>query len=110
MTFHAKRRDANEATIVIALRAVGASVLHLDGKGVPDLLVGYEGKTHLLEVKNPNQAGQPGAKRGEKRIKGRGVLTAEQVRAFGAWKGSTIHQVINSDEALVAIGALRSNT
>jgi hypothetical protein len=77
-------------------------VMLLDGKGVPDLLVGYAGRTVLVEVKNPNSKG--GAKAGEIRRKGRGVLKAAQVKSFAAWKGDRIHEVINVDEALDAIG------
>ncbi len=46
--------DRNQAEIVSALRAAGASVqtLHAVGGGVPDLLVGYEGNNLLLEVKD----------------------------------------------------------
>lgn len=108
MTFHAKRRDANEAMIVLALESAGAVVQRLNVKGVPDLLVGYQGKTLLMEVKNPEATG--GALVGGVRTKGRGALTKDQVKWFGAWKGARIHEVINSDEALVAIGALRGAT
>jgi hypothetical protein len=108
MRGYARKRDDNEPDIILALRAVGATVHQLDGKGLADLLVGYQQRTYLIEVKNPNQAGQPGAKPGEKRTKGRGVRTAAQVKSFAAWTGSPIHEVINADEALVAIGALRA--
>ena len=61
-TSHASRPDLNKATIVSALRAIGASVTNLaGGQGVPDLLVGFEGVNTLLEVKagraklNPEQ-------------------------------------------------------
>ena len=45
------RSDANQSTIVAALEVVGATVEHLGGKGVPDLLIGYSGRNYLLEVK-----------------------------------------------------------
>lgn len=51
MNRKAQRRDENEGEIVKALRAVGASVEFLGGKGVPDLLVGYRCNNYLLEVK-----------------------------------------------------------
>ena len=43
----AARTDSNHEEIVKALRAVGATVQSLAGvgHGVPDLLVGYQGKT-----------------------------------------------------------------
>ena len=49
-----RRRDSNQADIVAALRATGASVAVLAnvGGGVPDLLVGWRGANLLLEIKN----------------------------------------------------------
>lgn len=45
------RRDDAEAPIVAALRAAGAIVRHLDGLDLPDLMVLFRGKVHLIEVK-----------------------------------------------------------
>ena len=47
----AARRDENEKSIVEALRAVGATVYYLDEPC--DLLIGYNGQTVLMELKNP---------------------------------------------------------
>lgn len=47
----AAKRDQNEPEIVAALRALGAFVWLLDQP--VDLLVGYRGRWHLLEVKRP---------------------------------------------------------
>ena len=61
MTIHrrAARRDSNEVEIVRALIAAGASVTHLSGvDGLPDLLVGYQGRTVLLEVKHLSPTGK----------------------------------------------------
>ena len=46
-----KRRDASEAAIVQALRAVGASVWFLSGAGIPDLLIRYRGRLYAVECK-----------------------------------------------------------
>ena len=55
----ASRIDNNQKAIVEALRAVGATVYHL--KEPCDLLVGYEGETLLMEVKNlTNSYGKKG--------------------------------------------------
>jgi hypothetical protein len=98
----AKRRDANEAAIVEALRAIGCVVQQLDqGGGVPDLLVGRGGVNLLMEVKSPDAKG--GAKPGGARMKGRGALTPDQVRWFGAWKGGRIVEVVNVEEAIAAV-------
>jgi hypothetical protein len=47
------RVDGNQAEIVSALRVVGAHVhsLHQVGGGCPDLLVCFDGKLYLMEVK-----------------------------------------------------------
>jgi Holliday junction resolvase len=49
----ARRRDANEADIVRALRAAGADVTPVSGKGAPDLIVRYRGRVYAFEVKAP---------------------------------------------------------
>lgn len=104
MNHRAKQRDANESVIIDRLRAVGATVQQLNEKGTPDLLVGFRGVNHLLEVKNPESKFSI---RGGIRSKGRGTLRATQVQWFAAWKGAPVVEVINSDEALVAIGAVQ---
>jgi hypothetical protein len=49
----AKRVDKNHREIVHAFQKMGASTfsLHELGKGVPDLCVGHQGITHLVEIK-----------------------------------------------------------
>ena len=90
-----KRIDANQPEIVKALRAVGASVQSLAevGRGVPDLLVGYRGKQHLLEVKDGSKP--PSARR----------LTEDEQNWHDAWRGK-VWVVKTVDEALEAIGAV----
>lgn len=100
----AKRRDANEAAIIEALRGAGASVQQLNERGAPDLLVGFRGTTYLLEVKNPEAKG--GAKPGGVRRKGGGYLTDDQLKWFGAWKGGLIYEVDSVGLALATIGAV----
>jgi hypothetical protein len=89
--------DGNQAAIVAALRAVGASVhpCHAVGQGFPDLAVGYAGETYLTEVKDPSQP------------KHRHALTPAQVEFHAAWRGRPIAKVFTVKEALQAIGALR---
>ena len=50
----AARIDRNQPEIVEALRKLGASVqpLHTVHDSVPDLLIGYQGRNFLLEVKD----------------------------------------------------------
>ena len=47
----ARKRDANEAQIVQALRQCGASVIRLSEPGVPDLLVLFQRRLLLMEIK-----------------------------------------------------------
>lgn len=85
----ARRVDGNQAEIVSALRDAGCFVEVLSdvGRGVPDLLVGRNGKCLLLEVKMP----------GEK-------LTPDQVTWHRAWKGPSVAVVRSPREALEAMG------
>lgn len=50
-----RKRDENEAEIVKALRKAGAVVWRLSGPGLPDLLLHYRGRWHVMEVKRPKQ-------------------------------------------------------
>ena len=85
MTF-AKKVDKNQASVVKALRDNGADVylLHMVGKGIPDLLVAYEGHTILIEVKD-----------GEDK-----KLTPLQITLFANWKGGPLHRVNSVQEAI----------
>lgn len=94
-TGFAKRRDKNEPGIVKALVAVGCVVQPLNGTGVPDLLVGFAGRTFLFEVKGPlNSKGKPGSH----------VLTPDQETWFAAWQGKPPIIVRSPEDALAAIG------
>lgn len=93
----AAKIDANQEQVVLALRAVGASVQTLAavGKGVPDLLVGYQGKTILLEVKDGRKP--PSARR----------LTEDQLKWHGAWRGGPLAVVDGPDAALRMLGVMK---
>ena len=54
---YAAKVDANQKSIVAALRKAGATVQHLHavGKGCPDLLVGYKCENYLIECKLPGK-------------------------------------------------------
>jgi hypothetical protein len=88
--------DGNQPEIVAALRAVGASVATCQavGKGFPDLVVGYQGRNYMIEVKDPSQP------------KHRHELTPAQVVFHGGWCGDLV-KVFTAKEALIHIGALR---
>ena len=89
-----RKTDANQASIMAALRQVGATVVDLSavGRGVPDLLVGFRGHTYLLEVKNKA---------------GRNRLTADQDVFLAWWHGVPPVIVYNENDALIAIDAVR---
>lgn len=93
----AARVDENQENVVKALRAVGASVQTLAavGKGVPDLLVGYQGQTFLLEVKDGQKP--PSERR----------LTEDQLIWHCAWRGGPLAVVDSVDAALRVIRVLK---
>lgn len=84
--------DENQSDIVAALRAVGATVRVISqGDGIPDLLVGFMGKTILLEVKD-----------GKKPPSARKLTPAEQ-KFFDEWRGGSLAIVNTVDEAIAAV-------
>lgn len=98
----AARVDANQAQIVSALRAAGATVEDTSavGRGFPDLVVGYRrpgerfGNTWLMECKDGNKP--PSARE----------LTPMQIEWHVNWRGGACVVVNSPDEALAAIGAI----
>ena len=92
MTRLRPRTDGNQTEVVAALRKSGASVCSLAGQadGVPDLLVGWRGKTILIEVKDSSKP--PSARK----------LTPAQVRWHAEWTGQPVH-VVNSVEDALAV-------
>jgi hypothetical protein len=86
------RIDSNHKEIVAALRQVGATVVSLAAMkhGCPDLLVGYQGETMLMEVKMP-----------------KGKFTPDQLDFLGKWKGGAISRVDSVDAAIRALGITR---
>jgi hypothetical protein len=82
---YAARVDANQEQIVSALRAAGAYVWVI---GLPvDILVGYKGKTILIEIKS-------GSKK---------RLTKLQTEFFENWAGGTLFRVNDAEGALRAL-------
>jgi hypothetical protein len=69
------KRDGNESDIVKALRMIpGLSVVLINAKDVPDLLVGYLGDNYLFELKNK---------------KGLNKVSEGQETFIDNWKGQT---------------------
>lgn len=82
-----RRVDSNQSAIVAALRAAGCSVEVLSdvGRGVPDLLAGFEGQNFLLEVKRPGEE-----------------LNKDQAHWFRWWGGQTA-VVHSAEDALTVV-------
>lgn len=93
----AARVDGNQAEIVDALRRVGATVQSLAaiGKGCPDLLVGYNGTTYLMEVKDPTKP------------KSDIQLTPDQREWHSKWCGSSIAVVYGVEGAFKILGLMK---
>lgn len=92
----AARVDANQAAVVAALRRAGCYVQDLSGVGggCPDLLVGYRGAWHLLEVKD-------GAKPPSRR-----ELTPAELRWHeAAARHAPVGLVETVEQALAQVGA-----
>ncbi len=97
----AAHRDKAEPGIIAALRAVGATVVQLSAKGVPDLLVGYRGRTVLLEVKSIISTEH---KDGYTRTR-KTRVDVGQVEFAERWRGGLLAIVHTPEEALAAVGA-----
>lgn len=83
------RRDATHRDIVQTLKDVGASVFDAAdmGNGFPDLVVGFRGRTFLLEAKTA-----------------KGKLKPSQERFAQGWRGEPFVVVRSPADALRAIG------
>lgn len=82
----AKRVDVNQKDIVHALRTLGATVVDLSGvgKGCPDLLIGFNNKTYLIEIKRDKQA----------------KFTPQQLQFYELWRGGIIARIESIDDAI----------
>jgi hypothetical protein len=93
----AAKVDANQGTVIKALRSVGAFVqpLHTIGQGCPDLLVGYRGKWSLMELKD-----------GTKSPSQRKLTDEEQAWHEKAASRAPVFIAESAEDALLAIGAI----
>ena len=89
---YANRIDANQNSIVDALRKAGAYVRIISqGDGIPDLLVAYKGYTILMEVKDGNKP--PSARK----------LTEAEQKFFDEWTGGMLVVVNSVEESLATL-------
>ena len=87
--------DTNQPEIVMALRAIGATVepTHMIGRGFPDIVVGFRGLNYLLEIKD-----------GDK-VPSKRKLTDDETKWHKQWNGS-VDIVESVEDAYQAIGAI----
>jgi Holliday junction resolvase len=90
----AKRVDKNQKDIVETFRKLGATVIDLSkvGKGLPDLLIGFNNKTALVEIKASKKS----------------KLTPHQEAFFREWNGGMLARVNDVDGAIRVINLLNS--
>jgi hypothetical protein len=88
----AKKVDVNQIEIVATLRKIGATVQSLAtvGNGCPDLLVGFQGKNYLMEVKDGDKV--PSAQK----------PTKDQLKWHKDWFG-TVHIVRSVKDAIAVL-------
>jgi len=91
------KKDANHNEVVDALQKAGAYVLDMShvGRGFPDLIVGFQSKTILMEIKNP------------KTSYGKKGLNKNQIKWKDQWTGGIYCVVDSPDAALRMIGVLK---
>ena len=92
MTIYKKRVDENQKQIVHTFIALGSSVLNLStvGRGCPDLLIGYRGKSVLVEIKRDSKA----------------TYTEPQIKFMQEWRGGPISRIDSVDAAIRLIKML----
>lgn len=86
------RKDRNEAEIVSALRKLGCTVEPIRSLrgGVPDLLVGKDGKNYLVEIKVPKE----------------GRLSESQKNWRDTWKGGKPFVLRTTDDVVIWVGMI----
>ncbi len=90
---YAKRVDLNHQEVVKTLRSLGASVFDASrmGQGFPDIVVGYNQQTILVEIKSGEQK----------------KFTNAQLKFMGDWKGSAVVRINDLEGAIRLINMLK---
>lgn len=86
-------KDTKHSAIVKALRAIGAQVESINGKDVPDLIVGYRGRVFILEVKTKTERTE---KDGYTRTRV-GQLSEGQKKWIARWKAVGVEVLVVHD-------------
>lgn len=89
---YAKRVDVNQSQIIKIFREGGCSVFptHTVAGGFPDLVVGKNGKTHLVEIKSSRTA----------------KFTPAQDLFILNWKGSRVKRINGPEDAAALLSEL----
>ncbi len=92
----ARKVDGSHRRVVEAFEFAGCSVAVIQSPkaGLPDLVIGVSGATHLIEVKNPTTLKKD-------------ALKPKQVAFAEKWRGSPIHVVRSQQEAWELVALLR---
>ena len=87
------RTDRNQAEVIRALEKLGATVEPIRSirPGVPDLLVGFQGRNYLIEVKTPKT----------------GRLSEAQKFWRDGWKGSKPFVIKTTDDVILWLSLIR---
>lgn len=90
-------KDSNHDQVVRELRAQGATVLetHALGNGLPDLIVGLNGVTALVELKNGSRDHQT--------IREKRERLARQAAYLEAWRGGPAFVATSTDDVLTRL-------
>jgi Holliday junction resolvase len=88
---YAKKVDENHKIIVQKFRELGASVFDASGvgRGFPDILVGFNNQTALVEIKSSDKK----------------KFTEPQLKFMAEWKGSAVSRIndVQGAERLINI-------
>lgn len=99
--FRKAHKDANHDEVSDELEQLGYSVvsLHMVGGGVPDLLVGKQGETFLVELKSVTTQHNGGGYA----FRRKGKLEESQVEWMLRWQGGPVIVACNTEEVLSGI-------
>ena len=92
---YARRVDANHSLIVKTFRDLGCTVFHTSrvAGGFPDILLGINQKTALVEIKSSEKA----------------KFTPAQETFMLNWRGSTVARIDNVDAAIRLVNILKKS-
>lgn len=96
MSRYARKVDGSHRKVVEAFEHAGCSVAVIQSHkaGLPDIVIGVCGSTHLVEIKN------------DTRLK-KDAPSLEQVGFAAKWRGSPVHLIRSPVEAVALVNLLR---